>query len=168
MTETVPETKTAKNINLNLVELVNLAAKLLHQMFLAAPKDKAKPLFKAIKGGELVPLGTMTIDQQLKANLMLALDYSEFVGPGFNFDVFRAALQAILQQISEKFKVQGDMNVMNSDDGQVLIHLPGMIDMKGQLNVLILSFELANLKETVIKLMFVDPSQYDAYRKDKP
>lgn len=152
-------------LDINLVELVNLAAKLLDNIFFKAPKDKAKPVFKAIKSGEKVPLGTVTLRETIEANLSLAMDYSEFKGPGFNFDICQLALQGILRQISETFKVKGDLNVMNSEDGSFLIHLPGMIDMSGQLNVLVLAIDLGDLKNIVFKLMFIDPEQYEPYRK---
>ena len=165
--EMASETATApaNTLNLNLVEVLNLAAKLLNQMFLVAPKDKAKPVFKAIKNGEQVVLGTMTIDQKLKSNLKLALDYSEFQGPGFNFDVFKAGLQAILKQVSDTFRTKAKPNILQSDEGTVLVHLPGFVEINNQLNVLVLAFELARLEAIVIKLMYLEPGQYEAFRK---
>lgn len=152
-------------LDINLVELVNLAAKLLDNIFIRAPKDKSKPIFKAIKNGEKVPLGSVTLAQKVNASLSLAMDYTEFVGPGFNFDVCKTALQGILRQVSDQFKVKGDLNVMSSEEGTVLIHLPGAVEMSGQMNVMLLAFELGDINNIVFKLMFVDPTQYDAVRK---
>ena len=152
-------------LQLNLPELVNLAAKLLHRIFLDNPKDKARPIFKEIKSGTSVPLGQVTIDGQLTSDLALALDYSEFKGPGFNFDVFKTALVGILHQISEQFASRRDLNVMTSDEGTMLLHLPGMVEVSGQLNVLVMAFELANINNIVVKLMFLEPDQYEPYRR---
>lgn len=158
---TTPENK----LDINLVELVNLAAKLLDNIFFRAPKDKAKPVFKAIKSGEKVPLGTVTLDQKVTSNLSLAMDYSEFKGPGFNFDICKLALQGILKQISDTFKVKGDLNVMSSEDGTVLIHLPGAVELSGQMNVMVMAFELSDINNIVFKLMFIEPEQYEPYRR---
>jgi hypothetical protein len=54
---------------------------------------------------------------------------------------------------------------MTSDQNSLLIHLPGMIQLGEQLNVMLMAFEMGNLEAITIKLMFVEPSQYDAVRK---
>ncbi len=156
-----------KNVDLNLVEFVNLAAKLFDGLFIKAPKDKAKATFKDIKQGNSLDLGFITIQETLKPNLKLALDYTEFVGPGFNYDIFEASLKGILSQISQKFQAKADLNIMTSETGSVLIHLPGMTQLNEQLNVMVLAFELGDIKNVTIKLMFLEPSQYDALRKDQ-
>ena len=157
----------SKEININLVELVNIGAKILDQMFFKAPKDKAKPVYKELKGGKQLPVGSITFQKTLESNVSLALDYSEFVGPGFNFDVFLAALQGILMQIATQFKKKGDLNVLTSEQGGVLIHLPGAVKIDDQYNVMVLSFEMGDIQNILIRLMFVDPSQYDAALRDQ-
>ncbi|MGK0500433.1 MAG: hypothetical protein ACJAYG_002083 [Oceanicoccus sp.] len=154
-----------KAVDLNLVELVNLAAQIVDKIFIKAPKDKAKTTFKEIKQGKVLDLGTVTIQKTLKTKLSLSLDYSEFVGPGFNYDVFEMALKGILGQISAKFKAKADLNIMTSEQGSVLIHLPGMVQMDKQLNAMVLSFDLADAKAINIHLMFMEPGQYEALRK---
>ncbi len=156
-----------KNIDLNLVELVNLAANIFDRLFIKPPKDKAKSSFKEIKQGKSLDLGSVTIQESLKSNLKLALDYTEFCGPGFNFDVFEASLKGILSQISDKFKAKADLNIMTSETGSVLVHLPGMTQLNEQLNVMVLAFELGDIKTITIKLMFLEPGQYDALRTDQ-
>lgn len=154
-----------QTIDLNLVELVNLAAKIVERLFIKAPKEKAKSNFKELKQGKNIDLGNVTIQETLKSSLKLALDYSEFCGPGFNFDVFEAALKGILVQISQKFKAKADLNIMTSEQGSVLIHLPGMIQLNEQLNVMVMAFELGDMKNITIKLMFMEPGQYEALKR---
>ena len=156
-----------KTIDLNLVELTSLAANILDSLFLKAPKDKAKPIFKDLKQGKRYPLGTVKIQNTLEPKLHLELDYSEFCGPGFNFDAFIMALRGILTQVSQQFKMKGDLNIMTSDTGSVMIHLPGMIQIGEQLNAMVLAFEMGNQQQIGLRLMFVDPAQYEALRKDK-
>jgi hypothetical protein len=152
-------------INLNLVELINLSVKILDQIFLKSSKQKAKLAFKTIKQGEKLSLGTIRIKNSLEPTLKLALDYSEFRGPGFNFEVFEHALRGIFLQISKKFQQQADLNVMTSAQGSVLIHLPGFVQRGDQLNVLLLSFDLSSLDNITIQLMFVEPRQYAPTQK---
>ena len=154
----MPETK--QTLELNLVELVKLATNIFQQMFFKAPKDKSKPLFKEIKSGKSVKLGSMTIQETLTSTLHLSLDHSEFKGPGFNFDVFLAALQGILQQIDAQFKKQGDFNILTGEDGSILLHLPGVVRLGEQYNMMLLAFDLGDGKNTELKLMYVDPDQY--------
>ena len=156
-----------KTVDLNLVELVNLAANLFDRLFIKAPKEKAKTTFKEMKQGKSLDIGTVTIQETLKPSLSLALDYTEFCGPGFNYDIFEASLKGILTQISQKFQAKADLNIMTSETGSVLVHLPGMTQLNEQLNVMVLAFELGDMKNITIKLMFLEPSQYDALRNDK-
>lgn len=155
-----------KTIDINLVELVSLAANILDKLFIKAPKDKAKAAFKDIKQGKLIPLGTVTIQDTLKPTLKIALDYSEFRGPGFNYNVFETALKGILQQISLKFQAKADLNVMSSDNGQVLIHLPGVVQIEEQFNVMVMTFDISTLTDITIRMMFLDPQQYESVRRE--
>lgn len=155
-----------KTVELNLVELVSLAANILDRLFLKASKDQAKPVFKDLKQGKSYPLGKITVQEIYNPELKLALDYSEFRGPGFNFDAFKLALEGILRQISQEFKKKGDLNLMTADNNSLLIHLPGMIQLGEQLNVMVMSFDMGNMDCITIKLMFLEPDQYEAFRKN--
>lgn len=155
------------DIDLNMVELVGLAANILDTLFIKASKNEGKPIFKDIKQGKQYPLGSITIQNKIESRLYLELDYSEFCGPGFNFDAFVLALKGILSQVSQQFKMQGNLNLMSSDTGAVMIHLPGIIKIGEQINVMVLSFELGTLQEVGVKLMFIEPGQYDEFRVDK-
>ena len=111
-----------KTIDINLVEVVNLAAKILDEIFLKSSKDKSKKLFKDLKAGKSISLGDVTIQESIKSPLLLALDYSEYRGPGFNYDAVETALKGILTQVSQKFQAKADLNIMTSEEGTALIH----------------------------------------------
>lgn len=157
-----------ENLDINIVELVALSANILDSLFIKASKDTAKTTFKDIKQGNAFPLGTVTIQERIKPSLSLALDYSEFKGPGFNFDAFQLALTSILKQIDIAFKKKGDLNIMSSqssEDNTLLFHLPGIITIKDQLNAMVMALELGNLENITVKLMFLDPEQYEKLKK---
>lgn len=153
-----------QSIELNIIELTNIAANILDQLFIRAPKDKAKNMFKDIKQGKTVPLGKIKIQESLNPPLQLSLDYSEFRGPGFNFDAFSAALKGILSRVSEHMQAKKDFDVLSSEDGTALIHLPGIIQIQDQYNVMLMALELGTLEKITLKLMFVDPSQYESLK----
>ena len=49
---------------------------------------------------------------------------------------------------------------MTSEQGTILLNLPGMIQIGEQLNVMVMAFDLGTMKNISIKLMFVEPDQY--------
>lgn len=147
-------------LDINLIEMVNLSANVLHQAFLSSPDKKARDFFKALKQGKTIKPGTLSLGDKLEAPLEIALDYSEFQGPGFNFDIFVAALHAMLQRISAKLKAKEDLNVMSSETGSFLIHLPGMVEREGHVNILVMSLDFSVAKKITLRLMFLNPEQF--------
>ena len=45
-----------------------------------------------------------------------------------------------------------------------MIHLPGVIEIEGQYNVLVMTVEPEGRQNIVLHLMFVDPNQYEALK----
>ncbi len=166
-----------KNFTLNLVQVLDLGCGILHQAFVKQPADKAKLLLKDLKNGKRISLGAMTLSQKdeagevtakLEMPLFLELDYSEFKG-GFNYPAFNSALRGLLDVLATTMRAKKDLNILtNEQTGGALIHRPSIIqDKDGQLNVLVISIEPAPKDSVILRLMFVDPTQYDEYRKDK-
>lgn len=164
-----------KTVNLDLVKILNLGCNILHQAFVVAKENEAKTRLKELKAGKSVKIGALTLTAKpredgaavpppIEMPLRLALDYSEFVGP-FNFPAFRQALAAMLQRIGKTMKDKGDLNILtNPQNNSALVHQPGVINSNGQFNVLVLTIEPAANKDIVLRLMFVDPNQYEQLR----
>lgn len=149
-----------RQLDINLVQMINLSANVLHQALLNSPDKKARDFFKALKQGKTIKPGTLTLGEGVEAPLKIALDYSEFKGPGFNFDIFVAALHAMLQRISARLKAKEDLNVMSSETGSFLFNLPGMVERDGHVNILVMSLDFSVVKEITLRLMFLDPEQF--------
>lgn len=149
------------SIDINLIELVNIAASVLDQSFVKAAKQQAKATFKTIKSGKSHHLGKVKIAGKLEPSVSLTLDYSEFRGPGFNFDVFLSALVSILRQLGAKFQAKEELNILSGENNSQLIHIPGVVKTADQFNVMVFAIELGDLKSINFRLMFVDPAQYD-------
>ena len=152
--------KTPMQLDINLIEMVNLSANVLHQTFLSSPDKKARDFFKTLKQGKLIKPGTLSLGTELEAPLDIDLDHTEFQGPGFNFDIFVAALHAMLQRISAKLKAKEDLNIMSSETGSFLVNLPGMVEREGHVNVLVMSLDFTVAKKITLRLMFLDPEQF--------
>lgn len=174
-----PETKTAEleaqanadsaespqkaQLNINLAEVLDISAGILNTAFIKAPQEKAKLLFKEIKGGKHYPMGSLTFGKQLKVDYKLALDYSEFVGAGFNFAVFQAALFDLLHRIHGKMSAKQQVDFLTGEQG-VVINLPGVVQVNHkdgeQANILFMALDFPSPKEFILRLMFVDPEQF--------
>lgn len=152
--------KSPLQLDINLIEMVNLSANVLHQAFLSSPDKKSRDFFKVLKQGKSIKPGTLSLGEKLETPLEIALDYSEFQGPGFNFDIFVTALHAMLQRISAKLKAKEDLNIMNSETGSFLVHLPGMVEQDGYVNILVMSLDFSVAKKITLRLMFLDPEQF--------
>jgi hypothetical protein len=158
--------KQVKKLNINMFEVLDLCAGILNRAFVQGPqkdKEKAKELFKEIKSGKNYPMGTLTFGGEMKVDFKLALDYSEFVGAGFNFDVFSAAVFSLVQRIHEKLVAKEPIDLLSGENG-VAVNMPGVVQTtnKGeeQFNVLFMALDFPSPKEFVLKLMFVDPEQF--------
>lgn len=161
-----------RKIDINLVQVLDLGCGILHQAFIRQSADKAKPLLKELKAGKSVKLGAITLTQKKPENdstppitqelpLKVALDYSEFVGQ-FGFPVFLEALKAMLARIALTLREKKDLNLLtNGDQSKVVIHQPGVIKVNDQYNVLLIAVEPGLNNDITLRLMFVDPAQYE-------
>ncbi|BFM10208.1 hypothetical protein R50072_03610 [Simiduia litorea] len=171
MTETTTQQPQAAsgekpNITLNIPEVVNLACNVLHGGFIAKGDEHGKKLFKQLKEQETMPAGTMTVAEKLSIQLSVGLDRKEFRGQ-FGFPVFKATLQAMLQNIGKAINARQDLNFLTSDTGNILIHKPGVIEKDGEFNVLVLVLIPKPNNEMKLCLTYLDPDQYETLRKAK-
>lgn len=162
-----PEAAAAKpQITINIPEVVNLACNVLHGGFIAKGDEHGKKLFKQLKEEDALPAGTMTVGDALTIQLNVSLDRKEFRGQ-FGFPVFKAILQAMLQNIGQAISARQDLNFLTSDNGNILVHKPGVIEKAGEYNVMVLVLIPTQNKEMNLCLTFLDPDQYESLRKAK-
>ena len=157
-----------ENTEIDVVKVVDVAAKILTSGFLSEPRDRAKQTFKKLKQGNSVELGTVNMGPFKNAPFRLTLDYSEFKGPGFGFDSFSAALTSMLRHTESAFREKKDLNaLMNEDQSElVLAALPGIVQHGGQTNVMMMNFSFSQVPDITLKLMFVEPSQFSFVQTD--
>ncbi|MCV6614019.1 MAG: hypothetical protein OIF35_03505 [Cellvibrionaceae bacterium] len=169
-----------RNFQLNLVQVADLSCRILHQIFVKQPKDKAKAALKDLKAGKGLGVGTLTLsasnketgeEQKLELPLKIKLDYREFRGP-FNFPSFEASVRALVQIIAQTLEAKGDLNILTEQSSDAaLLHLPGVIqDSEGRYNVMVMVVEPLKARDgkmsLVVKLLYVDPDQYEQLRSE--
>jgi hypothetical protein len=147
-------------MQLPLPKVLDLSCGVINRLILQAPKDKAKSLFKRLKGGEKISLGEITLGEKIKIKLNLKLDHSAYIGPGFNNDVFRASVDQLVKKIAPRLRAQQDLNIRTSDQGMVLFDIPAGVKVKGQLNVMMLVMELFKTGEITVVLSYFEPTQF--------
>ncbi|MCV6604101.1 MAG: hypothetical protein OIF34_02280 [Porticoccaceae bacterium] len=145
----------------NFPELLNLCNGLLHNLFFKLPKAKSKELFTEVKKGGSPALGNITVGEKITLKLKLTLDYSEFVGPGFNFDLFRTALKGLLERINTTLRLKADLGLRTNQQGGVLVGFAGTVTKNDQLNALMMVVDMGKPEEITLRLSFVNPSQFE-------
>ncbi len=153
---------------IDVVKVVDVAAKILTSGFLSEPRDRAKQTFKKLKQGNSVELGTVDMGKFKNAPFRLTLDYGEFKGPGFGIDAFSAALTSMLRHTESAFREKKDLNALMKDDQSefVLAALPGIVQHEGQTNVMMMNFSLSQKGDINLKLMYFEPSQFSFVEND--
>ena len=145
----------------NFPKLLDLCGGLLGRLFFELPKERSKELFLTVKKGEQPVLGELTLGEQIKLNLKLELNYSEFIGPGFNFDVFRIALKNLLERLANTLKLKGNLSLRTNQQGEVLVGFAGLTKVGEQHNALMMIVNMGVSNEVTVRLIFVDPSQFE-------
>ncbi len=172
----------ARNFQLNLVQVSDLACRILYQTFVVQAKDKAKMALKDLKSGKGLNVGVLTltvthkdtgVEEKLDLPMKIKLDYSEFRGP-FNFPSFEASVRATISLIGQTLDAKGDLNILTEEStGSALLHLPGATqDQDGRYNVMVMAIEPIKERDRKlalgVKLMYLDPNQYEQLRDDAP
>ena len=159
-------TNTASRATIDMSQFLVISINTLRNYFFDVPRAKSRRLYKEIAAGDIVTIATLSrsSDKNTNVKLKLALDHSQFQGH-LTFHLFQQVLGAMLRHVAGYVQRKEDLNIFTSEEtGEVLVFRPGLIEDKGQLNVLALG--IAPLKGgALIKLQFLDPDQF---RRDNP
>lgn len=96
------------------------------------------------------------------ARVNLKLDYSEYRGD-LNFTGFKKFLTQLIGLLAQALDGDDDIPLRQEAQAQrYLISLPAAIEIDDQLNVLMMGFDLRDLNEITIELLFFDPTQFSS------
>ena len=157
-------------IDINIVQILNVAVSILQSGFITGPRAQARQEFKKLKQGKSIKLATLNIGQLKDAPFKLHLDYSEYKGPGFGFDSFIAALESMLRHTESALKEKKDLNMLiNQKQSEVVLAaVPGIVRREQQSNVMMMNFSFIQAPDVILKFMFVDPDQFDFAGNETP
>ncbi len=148
--------------SINLDRFLTLSVNMLDNYFFRSAKEKARKLFKEIEGGKSVRVGSLTVgdDRNTSLSIRLTLDAMDFQGH-LTFHQFRTALQMMLREIAERLRTRGDLRMFTSQNpDDMLFFLPGIVEEKGQVNMLVLGLATGETGSVRVNLKFLDPAQF--------
>ncbi|MCK9564063.1 MAG: hypothetical protein M0R02_15225 [Bacteroidales bacterium] len=159
-------TNAAPSATIDMGQFLAISINTLRNYFFDVPRAKSRRLYKEIAAGDQVTIATLTrnSDKNTSIKLKLALDHTQFKGH-LTFHLFQQVLGAMLRHVAGCVQRKENLNIFTSDEtGEILVFRPGLIEDKGQLNVLALG--IAPIKGgALIRLQFLDPDQF---RRDNP
>lgn len=144
-----------------------IAANLIHRFLIAPSRAEVKQRFRSLQGGQLLPLQTVELEDKSLAQFGLCLDHSEYRGK-FNFSAFRDSLETLVGNIAAVLKADKDLSSFSEegDNGAQIFAITGVTIAGEQANVLVLGTEPdATGDATVLKLMYLDPGQFQAQQQ---
>jgi len=142
---------------LELLKIINYS---LTKCFFEASTQDAKKMFRLLKGKQDVKGLNIKNEQGDFVESFLELDISGFEGK-INFKAFKEALTSVLMHTSDRIKNENDLNVMHDEESHdLLFNIPGVVSNQDKTNVLLLGADQKQQGKLIIKMHFVDPSQY--------
>jgi len=149
-----------EQLNLDPAEVLAVMHNNLNAQFFAGPRDEAKQLFNAIADSKMVPFMRIANKELGEVICHLSLDHSKFNGK-LNFGTFRKSLATLLKRIAEKIEEDQPLNLLTSAEGDTLFNIPGVLENENQdINVLVSGLRQYAAGQLTIRLMFLDPDDY--------
>lgn len=148
-----------QQISLNPETLLSAILENLNMQFFAESRQESKLLFRDLQNGEQTPFMHINATKSGEIYCNLALDHSAYVGQ-LNFSRFRKILATMMMEISHRLEHKEDMNVLSAGEGDMLFNIPGLVREDGATNVLVCGLRQLTPGKAVVRLLFLDPSQY--------
>ncbi len=146
-----------------------LAANLLHRALVEPGRTEAKQLYRRIEDGERLPLANVRMEDDSTAAFGLSLDHSEFRGK-LNYGAFRASVNALLANIGQVVREEKPVQVFSAQDGgeSMIFGVPAVTVEQGRTNLLVLSADPGAGGATELRLMYLDPLQFEEQLTPSP
>ena len=143
-------------------QFLTIATNVLFRTVLEAPRTQAKNLFQAISADKRVSILDVRMEEDADVRFDLALDFSEYRGEKLNFSHFRDSVTALVGALSETLRAEKDIPVYTEQDqGAMMFGIPGVTEVKGEVNVLMLGIDLRGAGSVLLNLQYLDPSQFN-------
>lgn len=146
-------------------KLLVVCGNVLLKSVLEAPRADAKRVFNDINDGKTFSLVNVRMDDETEVRFELLLDHSEFRAGRLNFKAFRDSLASLLQALAENVRRETEVPVFtDKGSGAMLFGIPGFTQNEDQQNVMMMSVNLRKPGCVQVKLMYLDPEQFNQRR----
>jgi len=149
------------SVNLDPSQLLTAISLNLDSQFYAASRDHSKRLYSDIEGGETMPFLQLNTKRSGDINCNLQLDSTQYTGK-LSFSKFRKAMAVMLLGIKTRIDENQPLNMLTSEQGDIMFNIPGVIQNKDGTNVMVCGLRQMQPGLMTIRLMFLDPVQYQA------
>ena len=149
-----------QQVSLNPTLLLDAVSENLNRHFFADARDSSKTLYKAICAGKPAPFMRIDTGEAGEVFCELSLDSSLYVGK-LNFGKFRKTLAMMMLGIKTRIENDQPLNAMTSQGGEIMFNIPGIVNEENQTNIMVCSFTPMGPGLSTVKLMFLDPDQYE-------
>ena len=145
-----------------------VAANLLHRALIEAGRTDAKQLYRRLAEGEQMGLANVRLEDDSTASFRVSLDHTEFRGR-INFGAFRASLNTLIGNIGQAIKEEKDVQVFSAHEGgqSMIFGITAVTIEQEKTNVLVLSADPGAAGSTELRLMYLDPQQFEE-QHDRP
>ena len=143
-------------------KLLVVCGNVLLKSLLEAPRADAKRVFNDIHDGKTVSLVNVRMDDETEVRFELQLDHSEFRSGRLNFKAFRDSLAGLLHVLGENVRREAEVPVFTDKrSGAMVFGIPGVTQNGERPNVMMMSVNLRKPGSVQVKLMYVDPEQFN-------
>lgn len=148
-----------QEINLDPAQFLAALNDNLNNRFYAQSRSNAKILFQQLLEGEAQPFMRIGVADSGDIVCDLLLDHSEHVGK-ISFSQFRKALAMMMLNIKERVDAQRPLNLMTSENGEILFNIPGVLQGADATNVMVCGVAQSGPGRATAKLMYLNPESY--------
>ena len=152
------------SVNLDPRQLLTAISLNLDSQFYAASRDHSKRLYSDIAGGQAMPFLQLNTKRSGDINCHLQLDSTQYTGK-LSYSKFRKAMAVMLLGIKTRIEEEQSLNMLTSEQGDIMFNIPGIIQNKDGTNVMVCGLRQVQPGLMTVRLMFLDPERYKAEAK---
>jgi len=150
-----------QNFKISPANFLTIATNVLYKTLLEVPRTSSKNVFKAISDGKRVSILDVRMEDDADVRFDLALDHSEYRGGRLNFTAFRDSVTVLVAALGENLHNHTDVpGFTQQRDRSLLFGVPGVTQEQGQANALMLGVNMRGAGTVLLKLQYIDPTQF--------
>lgn len=154
---------TYQNYSMPPERFLTVSGNVLYKALLDTQRATAKRIFNDVSEGKRVSLLSVQMDDENEVRFDLALDHSEFRGDRLNYKFFRNSLAGLVTAIGQALneEAKSKIPVFKEQGGKAMLFgVPGLTQDTGEINVMMLAVDLREPGSVLLKLQYMDPSQF--------